>query len=577
MPNPSLTLWIDSSSSRLLSGWQSVSSATIPVLKQGDTIGVEVHWVSSFQGGSMSEVEFPPSAAMTLAIGAIDIAPTAGSFKLSYGPNETASLGFAATALQVQDALNALASITADGGVTVTKISTSYRVVFNVAKIPSYTLTVGSNELFPSSSIGVNNARTGTALIKQIYQIHIKQAPVANITSFVSQSPSAGNVAVIHQQAFSGDSSVWRVSIAPEPRDGTFLLTFSIGSGNYMTFPISIDATAAEIVSALTLVANFVSWGCIKTGRFSWDISTSNSSVAGMDINDGGIISFNSKYGVLSLNTAEVEDLLAGRTSVTTSMELEIFADNTRQTLFQTNVNILNDLIDNDSYTTVQWGELMPADSVVRFDTSQSLNANERLQARTNIGAVGTSDISGLSTTDTLLEARIAQLEVSSFTQDQVDGILGGSPSATDFLVNQSTLDGLLDGKAPLIHEHLISDVDNLQQSLDAKTPFGHTHSISDIINFSAGDYVTEVAFNTALGFKSDTGHTHTILDVLYVGALTVPSVSFTDGTEISTAPVAFADAPSNGEYYLRKDGSWVLATIVVETINGTQYNIVTV
>jgi len=577
MPNPSLTLWIDSSSSRLLSGWQSVSSATIPVLKQGDTIGVEVHWVSTFQGGAMSEVEFPPSAEMTLAIGSIDTAPTAGTFQLSYGANQTTSLGFSATALEVQNALNALASITADGGVVVTKVSTSYRVTFNVAKVPTHTLTVGSNELFPSSSIGVNNARTGTVSVKQVYQIHIKQAPVANITSFINQSPSAGTVSVIHQQAFSGDSSVWRVSISPEPRDGTFLLTFSIGSGNFMTFPISINASAAEVASALATVANFAPWGCIKTGRFSWDISTSLATVSGMDINDGGIISFNSKYGVLSLNTAEVEDLLAGRTSVTSSMELEIFADNTRQTLFQSNVNILNDLIDNDSYTTVQWGELMPADSVVRFDTSQSLNVSQKLQARTNIGAVGTSDISGLSTTDSLLEARIAQLEINGFTQDQIDGITAGNPSPSTPLINSVTLDSSLALKAPLSHGHFISDIENLQTALDTKTQLGHTHGVADITNLNLGDYVTEAQLNAGLLLKSDTTHSHTLFPVLYVGQLTVPSVIFTDGTEISTAPTALNDAPIDGNYYLRKDGAWVATTIVLETINGTQYNIVTI
>jgi hypothetical protein len=219
----------------------------------------------------------------------------------------------------------------------------------------------------------------------------------------------------------------------------------------------------------------------------------------------------------------------------------------------------------------------MPADSVVRFDTSQSLNANERLQARTNIGAVGTADISGLSTTDTLLEARIAQLEVSSFTQDQVDGILGGNPSATDPLINESTLEALLDAKAPLLHEHLISDVDNLQQSLDAKTPFGHTHDVSDILNFSTGDYVTQLEFDTAIDLKSDIGHTHTTFNGLYVDALTVPSISFTDGSVMITAPASFVDAPNDGNFYLRQNGNWVAAMIVVETINGTSYSIVTI
>jgi hypothetical protein len=219
----------------------------------------------------------------------------------------------------------------------------------------------------------------------------------------------------------------------------------------------------------------------------------------------------------------------------------------------------------------------MPLDSVVRFDTSQSLNASERLQARTNIGAVGTSDISGLSTTDTLLEARIAQLEVSSFTQDQVDAIVAANADGTNPFMSTTSIHLLVDGKANGIHEHLISDVIDLQTSLDAKTSFGHTHDISDILNFSTGDYVTQLEFDTAIDLKSDIGHTHTTFNNLYVDALTVPNISFTDGTSMSTAPASFIDAPNDGNFYLRQNGNWVAAMIVVETINGTSYSIVTI
>jgi hypothetical protein len=223
----------------------------------------------------------------------------------------------------------------------------------------------------------------------------------------------------------------------------------------------------------------------------------------------------------------------------------------------------------------------MPADAVVRYDTSQSLNANQRLQARTNIGAVGTTDISGLSTTDSLLEARIAQLEVSSFTQDQIDSVVNAEGDGENPLVSTTSVQTLLDTKADTIHLHEIFDINGLESSLDLKSEMGHTHSISDITNFSAGDYVSNEEFDTAIetltNSKADTEHSHQTLDGLYVAALLVPSVSFTDGTVMTTAQVPFEDAPSDGNYYLRINGSWVAATIVVETINGTQYSIVTI
>lgn len=584
MPNPSLTLWIDSATSRLLSGWQSVSSATAPILKQGDSIGVEVHWVSNYQGGSMSEVAFPPSVAMTLAIGNIDEAPTAGTFKLAYGANTTAEIAYSATALQVQTALNALASITADGGVTVTKISTTYRVVWNVAMIPSSTLSVASNELFPSSSIGVNNAKTGTVSVKQTYQIHIKQAPVANITSFVDQSPSEATISVIHTRGFVGDSAVWRVSIKPEPRDGTFLLLFSAAGIAKVSNPISIDSSSADMVATLSNVYD-AGWACIKTGKYSWDISTSDTAVTNFEINDNGLISFNSKYGVLNLNTAEVEDLLAGATSASTYMELELASDGTRQTLFQSQVTILNDLIDNDSYTTVAWGELMPADSVVRYDTSQNLSVSQKLQARDNIGAIDVGYIQLLNNTYGVLFAQVAALEALQLSSNQKAALNAASTlSVSDPVLAESSINTLLLGKTDVGHEHIIGDINDLQTALDLKADSGHTHTISQITDFDAGLFATQQDLTDAIETRSPTGHTHTSFTNLGLGGtLTVPyiesvqTLSFTDGTSITTAPFSFEDAPNDGNAYLRQNGNWVLVNIVTETINGTVYNILTV
>lgn len=524
----------------------------------------------------MSEVAFPPSVEMTLAVGNIDAPPTNGNFKLSYGANTTGELGFAATALQVQTALNALPSIAADGGVTVTKISTTYRVMWNTAVIPASTLSLASNELFPSSSVGINNVRTGSVSVKQVYQIHIKQAPVANITSFVNQSPADATISVIHARAFFGDSSVWRLSIAPEPREGTFLISF-YGSGvNMVSNPISINATAQEVALELNDVYPTGLWNCIKTGRYSWDISTPSATVVNLEVNDGGLISFNSKYGVLNLNTAEVEDLLAGTSSVTATMELELFANGTRQTLFQSPVTVLNDLIDNDSYTTVAWGDLMPADSVVRFDTSQGLTLPQQQQARTNIGAIDGSVIAPIQSANYSLDVRLTGLESSQLTNDQKAAINTASTlSALDPIYAGSTIDMLIGTRATAIHLHEIADVTDLQTRLDAKTPYGHTHTVSDITNLNIGTFATQLDLTNGLANKSDTGHSHSTLGTLYVGNLTVPAVSFTDGSVLYSGASLIQDCPSDGHAYIRQNGSWIMVHVSTETINGTVYNII--
>ena len=251
MPSPALTLWIDMTSGKFLSGWQSISYAQKPILKQGDTIGVELHIIKNYLGGSFAEYEFSPSTAVTLAVGRIDEAPLSGTFKLNYGGDVTSALNYNATSAEVQSALNALASVTAEGGVTVTKTSNSFRIVWNVANVTANILASSFNELYPTSSIGINKVKTGSSILgqKQIYQVHIKQAPVANITSFVNQDAPVVTISQIHAPAFTGDTKVWRVSISPQPKAGSFLIG--------RKYTVGLVASPSLMLLALALQARF--------------------------------------------------------------------------------------------------------------------------------------------------------------------------------------------------------------------------------------------------------------------------------------------------------------------------------
>ena len=65
---------------------------------------------------------------------------------------------------------------------------------------------------------------------------------------------------------------------------------------------------------------------------------------------------FPSKIGVVSFNTAEVEYLLAGGTSATASLEIEVESPGgERWTILQTTCTIKNDLIDVESYSPLQF------------------------------------------------------------------------------------------------------------------------------------------------------------------------------------------------------------------------------
>ena len=528
MPSPALTLWIDMSTGKFLSGWQSISSAQKISLKQGDLIGVELHIINNYLGGSFSEYEFSPSTAVTLAIGRIDTAPESGTFKLTYGGLSTSALPAGATAAQVQTALNALAVITTEGGVVVTKTSNSYRIVWNTPAVTANVLSYSFNELYPTSTINASAIKVGSLTQKQIYQVHIKQAPVANITSFVNQTPPAVTVTQIHAPAFVGDTKVWRVSIAPQPKNGSFLIGFNAGTTSYNTAAIDVSASGDAILSILTATFNG-SWSVVKSGPNQWDIATTNATVFNLSATDGGINAFNSKYGILDLDTAEVEDLLAGESSADAVMEIQLDTNGVKHTVTQQDITILNDLIDDASYSLVQWGDYIPADSVVRYDTAQALTNTQKQQAKDNIG-VSAIDTTALTNKDIELEGRIGDLEGLGLTLNQSNAINGSlSPSSTNVFITDSALDGEMALKANVIHSHAITDVTGLQTALDLRAATNHSHTIADISGLSSALLAKAdvTALTTGLSGKSDTNHTHTTLDTLFVSDLSC------DGLEV--------------------------------------------
>lgn len=448
MSKPLLTLWCDSATNRLVSGWQSAVPATEPALTRGDSLGVEVHWVSTITSSTaaMVEVPFPPSCTVTLAIGAIDSVPSDGVFTLTYGANTTADLAHDISATDLQTALNGLASITADGGVTVSKFGISYKVVWNDPGVRSTALTIGATNLFPSSYGESTVSKVGDSVTNHTVLLTLRRTPVAACTSFTTVPDPTISVDSIFPGA-------WRVSFDHPPRTGTFTLTLTLvlsggGTQTITTLPIPATAAASEIYSFLSNATNTTQAFTVSdSGQASWDIA------AGADItsdfwvgtaNVSGIsatsaaVGFSSVYGVLNLNTAEMEEFMSGLSSASATLAVNVDSAGTRQTILQAPVTISNELISNATFTLVDMGTVMPVDSVVRYDTSQSLDAAQKLTARTNIGAASDSDVSSLSGTVSTHTSQIASLVSAGSTYAPINnptftGLVSVSSSGIHF------------------------------------------------------------------------------------------------------------------------------------------------
>lgn len=504
MSLPAIILWANSNKSEFAADWQSNSSLTSLQFKQGDTIGIELHWVEHQAGNAMQEVIWPPAANITLAVGILDAAPTSGAYRLSYASVSTADIAYDATATVISSALNALPGIIADGGVTVIKNGTSIRISWNDPIVASSSISVYENNLTPTSSIGIGIARVGTVSVSHIVQLHIKQTPVAVCSSWTDSDAPVVSLVENHIPAYSGDFRIWRMKISPEPRAGTFRMSKVINGTLYWTSPINISGLSESSIStALGLDVSRIS-------DFEYEIyqpqitADALVNVALLAADSSGLIGFSSKYGILNLNSLDVELLLGGAASKTCICEIEVEMNGKYQTLVQAPCVIYNDLIDTDAYTLVQWGDVIPADSVVRYDSPQTLTSGEQAQARANIGALAGASLTALGAKDIELEGRIANLEADNLNNDILDALNSAVlPTSTNPF---ATMDDLAT-KADLAHTHVISDTTGLQDALDSKLGVAHTHIITDVTGLRA-------ELDGFIISKADTVHTHNVSDV---------------------------------------------------------------
>jgi len=518
MALPAITLWADSVRGAFVADWQSNETLDNLKLKQGDTLGVELHWVKKAAqtgGAFMEEVVWPSSANITLAVGLLDVEPKSGAFTLSYAGLTTPSIPYDATANEVSVLLNALPGIITDGGVAVLKVSTTYKIDWNNIGIPSGTIAVGANNLTPTCSIGIGTANQGSGSARHSVQLHIKQAPVAVCNTWTTPSTTTVVVTQTHAPAYDSDYRVWRMVITPAPKAGTFRLGGTMAPDGVVRWsaPINInDLSATAIRDACGLTVSEISANEyeLRQAQYTAGYVLNNGvkiyNVLAIQADGNGLIGFSTKYGSLSLNTLDTELLLAGKASAEAYVEVEIEADGNRQTLVQQTCTIVNDLIDTDSYTLQSWGDVIPADSVVRYDTSQALSPAQKTQARTNIGAITGADISALQASDVAIDIRVTNLEVNGvFTQDEKDAIQQSTtPSATNVFATQ---DDLTFGYAPLAHTHTLSSVTGLTAALALKSDTTHNHAISGIVGLQ-----TELT-NLNSG-KANATHTHPISEV---------------------------------------------------------------
>lgn len=412
----------------------------------GDKAQLEIYLVKDTGLATFPRQEADYSGlSFKVAVGQIDESPTGGTWLLSYGGNTTSALAYNATAAQVQAALNALASITSAGGVTVTKVGDNYNVLFNQDGARTE-LTADAASLTPLSTAGISTLQEGTVSQPAIYLVHLQRTVAAYATSFTQVSASAASVSAL--SAWDGGRATYRVSISPDPKGGTFTLAFDAQTGtDVTTSAISVGASALDVQNALNRDALLNKVTVQQVGAFAWDVTvTTQPGTNGLTVSGAGLLSFSGFKGELNLNTASAISLLDGADFIQTTLEVEITSDSKPLTVLQIPCLLKSAVVDEAAVEPLVLDTYLSQSTADGryYRLSNNLSEGTASTIRTNLDVYSTSQV------DTALA-------------------LKANSSHTHIIGDVTGLQTALDGKAAASHSHSISDVTNLQTSLDAK------------------------------------------------------------------------------------------------------------
>lgn len=346
-------LYIDTTAKRLIASFLStINPLTGLVWEAGDLVPLQLHFLqsnpSSGTQGQLPYSYIDPATVLpvALALGTIGLPPTAGTFTVTYGPDTTAALAFNIAASALATALNALASVTSVGGVTVSgNAGGPYRITFNSAGVIVPVFSVNAGELSPTSQGIVSVAVTGATGIQEVQVITLLQNPAALLASWTA---TYGAISVTQlQTGGAGLSSIQRITVP----QGTYAGGFSLAFGAANTASIAYNSTAAQVQAALQAISTIGAGNCsvILSSPTTWDITFTGTlgGLAQAAIVATGVGLSMPQYlaGNLNLNVQGIFDFLNGAVSATPTLQIQQGSPGAVNTVLQTTLTLNNTLI----------------------------------------------------------------------------------------------------------------------------------------------------------------------------------------------------------------------------------------
>lgn len=322
MAAPELRLFIDQDGGNLVTGFSSSKKASPPKFTFGDSVPIVARILEPGTSRPWNDADLT-NKTVRVSIGTPNARPTGGTFTVTYGGDTTSALAYNVSAADLQTALNALASITAAGGVTVSQTSTGpYRITF-VSAGARTAFSVDAAALYPTTEATALEAIAGDGSTKEVVLLKLEAQPAAYVELTTALPSAAATVTTVREGA-SGIGEIQTLEFDPVPYAGTYAITI----GSDKTTAIAFDATAATIQAALEALTGIGAGKVTVSGEFpsytaSFDASLTN--VSAMTVDVSALVVPTGRSGDLNLNTTGIVELLGSAASAQATFEVEIY------------------------------------------------------------------------------------------------------------------------------------------------------------------------------------------------------------------------------------------------------------
>jgi len=418
MPLPTTqSLFIDVSAGLAYATYSSTSPISNPVFYLGDLAKLRIYFIEQTGLGTYprQEVAGLGSPGIKVAVGAIDESPTAGHFHLTFGGDTTPNQVFNVTAAALATDLNALASIIAAGGVTVSKEGDNYSIKF-VSNGSRAAFTGNGSALIPLSTVGISVLQEGNGSQPEIVLVHLQKNVAALALSFSATTASTITTATL--SAWDGSRATYRASISPDPKGGTFTLAFDANTGtDVSTISLAVGSTALEVQNALSKDALLDLVSVQQVGAYAYDITVRvQPGGSGLTGGSSGLLSFAGFEGNLDMNTANAISYLDGAESIQTTLEVEIADGTDTLTVLQIPCTLKSAVIDEGALSLSPLEPALTESSADGRYLRQANNLSELVStssARTNLSVYSIAQVD----TALALKANTASPTFSGYPQ----------------------------------------------------------------------------------------------------------------------------------------------------------------